>query len=70
MSIATERDLEQYCRETARKARAASAELAVLSGQQKNAWLKDSARRLRQGMAAVLTANGDDIAAAPRYGLT
>ena len=70
MSIAVERDLTEYCRSTARLSRAAGAELAVVRGEQKNAWLKDSARQLRRQVATVLAANAADVAAAPNFGLT
>ena len=33
MTVATKPDLVEYCRETARRAKAASAELAVASGE-------------------------------------
>jgi glutamate-5-semialdehyde dehydrogenase len=70
MTVATKPDLIEYCRETARRAKAASAELAVASGEQKNGWLRDSAARLRRQTATLLKANAADIAAAPGFGLT
>lgn len=70
MAIATELDLETYCRQTAQRARAASVELAQLRGQVKNDWLRRSAARLRSETEALLAANAQDIAAAPGYGLT
>jgi glutamate-5-semialdehyde dehydrogenase len=70
MAIAEEVDLKTYCLETARKAKAASAELARVSGAAKNAWLKTSARRLRDQTSVVVEANAKDLAAAPGFGLT
>jgi glutamate-5-semialdehyde dehydrogenase len=70
MTVAAMPDLIEYCREAAKRAKAASAELAVAGGEQKNGWLRDSAKRLRQQTAALLEANAADIAAAPGFGLT
>jgi len=70
MSVATQPNLAEYCREAARRAKLAAAELALLRGDQKNAWLKQSAAALRDQTAALLAANGTDIAAAPSFGLT
>jgi glutamate-5-semialdehyde dehydrogenase len=70
MSVATERDLIEYCREAARRAKAAAAELSIARGEQKNAWLRQSAARLRSETAALLEANAADIAAAPTFGLS
>jgi glutamate-5-semialdehyde dehydrogenase len=70
MTVAADRDLAQYCRESARRAKAAAAELAQATGAQKNDWLRRSAGRLRQQAQAVLAANADDVAAAPSFGLT
>ena len=71
MSVATEQTaLADYCREAARRAKAASAELAQVSGATKNAWLRDSAKALRRQAADLLAANAQDIAAAPAFGLT
>src|SRR5262245_36785930 len=70
MAVATERDLGEYCREAARRAKAAAAELALVRGEQKNAWLRDSAARLRRETASLLEANAADVAAAPGFGLS
>jgi glutamate-5-semialdehyde dehydrogenase len=70
MSIALERDLLEYCRSLARRARDAAAELALVRGDQKNAWLVQSAARLRSETSRLLQANAADLAAAPRFGLT
>ncbi|MDO4576191.1 MAG: glutamate-5-semialdehyde dehydrogenase [Planctomycetia bacterium] len=63
-------DLERYCFEVAQRAKQASAELAQVSGQQKNDWLNRSAQLLRKRLQPILAANDKDIAAAPDYGLT
>jgi glutamate-5-semialdehyde dehydrogenase len=70
MSIATEQNLAQYCRDVAARARAASAELALATGQQKNAWLRSSAAQLRKQSAKILAANAQDIEAASGLGLS
>src|SRR5690606_4563201 len=70
MATATVPDLSQYCLDVARKAKAASAELARVGGAAKNAWLKASAARLRQEAPAIIAANAKDLAAAPGFGLT
>src|SRR5262249_17797374 len=70
MSIAAEHDLAEYCREAARRAKAAAGELALASGEQKNNWLCQSASRLRDETAELLDANSLDIAAAPSFGLS
>lgn len=62
--------LEEYCLNVAQKARAASRQLALVSGAQKNQWLKSSAARLRQETDALIAANAVDLAAAPGFGLT
>ena len=63
MSIAIERDLVEYCRETARRAKAASVELALARGEQKNTWLRQAAEQLRAGAVAILEANAADVGA-------
>lgn len=70
MSIAEDVDLKTYCLEMARRAKAASAELARVGGAAKNAWLKASAAKLREQSATVVKANALDLAAAPGFGLT
>lgn len=70
MSIAIERDLAEYCRETARRSKAAAAELALVRGEQKNAWLRQAAEQLRAGTVRILEANAADVGAAPGFGLT
>lgn len=70
MAVATERDLLTYCQDVARRARAASADLALVSGGAKNDWLRRSAQRLREDRDGLLAANQRDIDAAPGFGLT
>ncbi|HZN36604.1 MAG TPA: glutamate-5-semialdehyde dehydrogenase, partial [Pirellulaceae bacterium] len=70
MSTAIQSDLAAYCREAAARAKAAAAALAQVRGEQKNAWLRHSAARLREQTAQLLAANADDIAAAPGFGLS
>lgn len=80
MSLATEKtnespeiataDLESYCQDVARRAKAASRVLAQVSGEIKNAWLQRSADLLRTNQEALAAANAIDLAAAPDYGLT
>lgn len=70
MATAEKQDLRTYCEDVGRRAKAASAQLAILSGAIKNRWLKDSAKALRSRQAELLSANATDLAAAPGYGLT
>lgn len=70
MTTTATSDLRAYCLEVARAAKTAAAELAQASGAQKNNWLKQSARLLRERSAEVTAANARDLAAAPGYGLT
>lgn len=69
-STAAVDELYDYCLATARRAQAASAELAVVPGAVKNAWLRRSAGALRERFEEIQRANALDIAAAPSYGLT
>jgi glutamate-5-semialdehyde dehydrogenase len=62
--------LADYCRHAASRAKQAAGELAQATGAAKNAWLRDSADRLRKQSGDVLAANADDLAAAPGFGLT
>ena len=70
MSVVEKQELKAYCVDTARRAKAASAELAIVNGAAKNNWLKESARRLRERQAELIAANEQDLKAAPGYGLT
>ena len=62
-------DLPQYVKETSRRAREASRRLATVSGQQKNSWLLQTARALRERAPFLIEANAKDLDAAPGYGL-
>ena len=68
--MAEHEDVEQYCLTLARQAKAASEELARVSGAQKNQWLLTAARLLGERSVALAEANRLDLAAAPGYGLT
>ena len=70
MSTNDESALREYCVEVARRAHAAAAELTQVTGQQKNNWLRRSARLLHERSVALAEANRLDLAAAPGYGLT
>ena len=70
MATAAESSLSAYCREAAVRAKRGAAELAQLSGERKNAWLKESAKVLRERTKGLLAANERDVVAAPGYGLT
>jgi glutamate-5-semialdehyde dehydrogenase len=63
-------DLKEYCLETAKRAKAAAAELTQITGAQKNDWLIRSAKLLAERSVALSEANHLDIKAAPEYGLT
>ncbi|WP_347245771.1 glutamate-5-semialdehyde dehydrogenase [Thermogutta sp.] len=63
-------DLKEYCLEVARRARAASVELARLSGAVKQQWLYRCAKLMKERMVALTDANHKDLAAAPSFGLT
>ena len=63
-------DLQAYCVDVARRAKAAATALGVLCGEVKNDWLTSSAKQLRQQSAEIIAANSRDLAAAPDYGLT
>jgi len=70
MSVAQETDLLDYCVASAREAKAAAAQLAQISGGQRNAWLRKSAARLREQADAILAANQLDVAAAPGFAIS
>jgi len=70
MALVENTDLRDYCVEVARRAKVASAELVRVSGQQKNDWLRQSARMLRERMDELQSANQLDLDAAPGFGLT
>ncbi|HEV7221459.1 MAG TPA: glutamate-5-semialdehyde dehydrogenase [Pirellulales bacterium] len=70
MAVADERDLQAYCLELGRRAKAAAAELAVASGARKQDFLSGAARLLRDRTPALLKANALDLTAAPGFGLS
>ena len=70
MAVAESVDLRKYCLETAQRARRAAEKLACLGGARKNAWLKRAAELLRSESNALAEANAQDLAAAPKFGLT
>ena len=63
-------DLQEYCLDTARRAKAAAADLTRVTGAQKQDWLRRSARLLAERSVALAEANHLDIKAAPDYGLS
>jgi glutamate-5-semialdehyde dehydrogenase len=69
LATAEKLDLDRYCLDVARRARAASDELARASGAAKIDWLRRSARLLRERADDIIAANQLDIAAAPGFGL-
>jgi glutamate-5-semialdehyde dehydrogenase len=70
MAIGSAVDLEQYCQDVARRARRAAADLTQVTGAQKQAWLRRSARLLVERSIALTEANHLDVKAAPDYGLS
>ncbi len=69
-STAADIELGQYCRRTAEAAKAASYQLASLDTAIKNQWLHRSADALVADATSIVTANEQDLIAAPEYGLT
>lgn len=71
MAVVADRELDiaQYAHNVAQAAHAASRELACITGQKKNAWLKLAASYLRARTTEILAANSLDLAAAPDFGL-
>jgi len=63
-------DLEQYTHQVALNARDASRELVLATGEQKNSWLRNSAKAIRERSRELMSENEKDIAHAPEYGLT
>ena len=63
-------DLHAYCLDLARRAKRAAADLAVVTGDQKQHWLRRCAELLNDRSAALAEANQLDIAAAPGYKLS
>ena len=63
-------ELKQYCEETAKKAKAASAKLAAVSGGLKNAWIALVADKLIARKDEIIAENAIDLAAAEKNGLS
>ena len=63
-------ELQDHCRRTAEKSRAAAIQLATVSGQQRAACLRAAADTIRKDEADILEANLRDLNAAPGFGLT
>jgi glutamate-5-semialdehyde dehydrogenase len=63
-------DLREYCLDVARRAKRAAAELTLISGRQKNDWLRRSARLLGERSVALAEANRRDLSNAPDFGLS
>ncbi len=70
MTVPTGQELDKYCLQMAQAAQAAAAELAQVSGSQKDNWLREAGAILRERIGAIQAANQKDIEAAPTYGLT
>lgn len=70
MATVVEPELDVYCLKVAERAKEAAAQLVSVSGERKNAWLRDTASLLRGRTETLLAANMLDLDAAPRYGLT
>ena len=70
MSVADRTSLSEYCLHLAQRAQAAAAELSQLTGEQKQAWLRCAADRLRQGAAELAEANALDLAQAEHFRLS
>jgi glutamate-5-semialdehyde dehydrogenase len=63
-------DLQAYCEDLGRRARAASRVLATARGETKNQWLRDAAAALEARTPEILEANVRDVAAASQFELT
>ncbi len=70
MAVAEIRDLGQYCLDLARRARRASADLAIVRGEIKSRWLRAAARMLREQSCDIVTANSLDVDCAGHFGLS
>ena len=70
MATEQQTDLQQYCHETATKAKRAASELQLCSTESRNNWLRAAANALRDGHQKILQATAHDIEAAPQFNLT
>lgn len=69
-TVAPQLDLKAYALDLCKRAKEASQELNRTTGKQKQAWLRRSARVLREKTPEIVEANARDLEAAPGYGLT
>lgn len=70
MSTTAPIDLQQYTRGIAERARAASRELALATGERKIDWLRRSAELIRSRASELAEANQRDLERASEFGLT
>ncbi|MDR1494219.1 MAG: glutamate-5-semialdehyde dehydrogenase [Planctomycetaceae bacterium] len=63
-------ELQEYCLSVAKKAKKAAAQMATVTGSQKNGWLQKCAVLLSEKSPELIAANELDVAAASDYGLT
>lgn len=63
-------DLVRYAEDMAGRAREASRQLVLATGDQKTDWLRRSAQAIRSGTAGLIEANIRDLDRAPGFGLT
>jgi len=63
-------NIHEYSLDLASRAKAASLRMTIVSGAQKNHWLKRTAELIEEKHNFILTENQKDIAAAPGFGLT
>ena len=70
MGTVTPAKLDAYCDHVASAARTASVALRAVGGEAKNAWLLESAKRLRGSVDEILAANEIDVSRADEYGLS
>ena len=62
-------DLSEYTLRVAQQAKAASRELALVSGEQRNCWVREAAAGLRCAVPTLVRENARDLDAASGYGL-
>ncbi len=70
MAVASFNNLEMYCLDVAARAKAASDALAQATGLQKETWLRQSAKAIRERQQEILAANDLDLDNAASFGLT
>ncbi len=63
-------DLHEYCLDLARRAQRAAAQLTVVTGDQKQNWLRRAGRLFAERSEALAEANRRDLEAAPSFGLS